>query len=201
MQPDEEVCFVDEFDGIVVESQTLRVIDMDVRYWKFKPGQTIYLYNILKKHLELPSYTQNARMLLKETSGIVIFAEFGWQICLGLVPIPSLKIDAYYGELSKIQTKILSKAKQLIEKKLIDLCHMSTVDVVIKPTLKKNRINNIQNCTLEPEDRAWFLEQVDLILKDLHVPEGLEIKIFSFRFGERRKGEEGYDARIGSAGE
>ena len=183
---DEFLTFSTDLDGCVVELKSLRGINWHVRHLKLLPNGLVSvrrIFPILKKHLPLSEYTKLQLQNLKESFGIQIFYEHGWECWLGVVPSPSRScIELKPAVLKRLTFGFCSAVKAEFGRRLRNECSSGQT---IRKTLMKNDLLNIGTLFVLHDDCRQVLcilqESVDSCLVD----NVLQPILFCFRFGEK----------------
>lgn len=186
---EQDVCltFEKDVDGVVIEWKNLVGIGMPVSYLQIIPKHARPLksiYGMLKKHLDLRSYSENARMSLKHSVGVqLVYNSDGWETWLGFIPKTELGIEYSSAILEKASFRAINELKVILQQKLRALIGKG----IAKDTLAKNNLFDLSRLRILPDDQDHILKVFDEALKaiNLSLMPSIRIILFTFRFGDK----------------
>lgn len=183
---EQEQClsFKTDVDGVVIEWNNTVGIDMPISHLQIVPkGQLRLLYGMLKKHLDLHSFSENARQSLKCCVGVQLFYDSaGWETWLGFVPKQDSGVVLTRAIIEKVAFRSLADLKLVLQRQLRELVGTG----VAKNTLAKNNLFNITKLRVLPDDQKDVLRVFDDALDEMDIATSeVEKILFSFRFGDK----------------
>ena len=185
---EQQLClsFTTDVDGVVIEWNNTVGIGMPISHLQLISKRPMrQIYGMLKKHLGLHGFSENARQSLKHCVGVQLFYDSsGWETWLGFVPKRDSQLVLANVVIEKVALRSLSELKLLLQGKLRGLVGTG----VAKNTLAKNNLFDIKKLRVLPDDQEDILRVLDdaLDAMDIATTE-VEKIIFSFRFGDRCK--------------
>lgn len=161
-----------DIDGIVLEIKDLTAIKFPVFYMNILPrgdGSIISLYPVLKKHIDITRYQKESLSLLKKCYGIQLFSSFGWQVNLGLIPLPN--VGSTFDLSSALNYKLFafqyfSRVKSTFQNLLLKLSPKE----MGRDTLKKNSIFNVSKWRILAKDQTFVMTILNKALNACQAP-------------------------------
>ncbi|MCG8068404.1 MAG: hypothetical protein JAY84_11115, partial [Candidatus Thiodiazotropha taylori] len=183
---EQELCvsFSTDVDGVVIEWNNTVGIGMPIGHLQIVAKRPMrQIYGMLKKHLDLRSFSESARQSLKSACGVQLFYDSsGWETWLGFLPKPQSGVVLSSAIIETVALRSLTELKLLLESKLRGLVGRG----VAKNSLAKNNLFDIRNLRILPDDQEVILSVFDDALDCMDIGSAnLEKILFSFRFGDR----------------
>lgn len=174
--------YTTDIDGVVVELKSWSGIKMPVRHITLLPKDRCRaIMPLLKKHVDLTSYTNNQMSTFRHCVGFQLFYEQGWEGWVGIIPSLRCRLSFEAKTVAEIGKGYFQTIRGKFQKRLI------TVRTKVLRTLTKNDMNDVRNFSVLPNDQACILKTLQEAIDDCSIPEDFEIIQFCFRFGEKSR--------------
>ena len=140
---------------------------------------------MLKKHLDLCSYSENVRKSFKNNVGVQLFyTSEGWETWLGFIPKTDLNMEYSMGILEKASFRAINELKIALQEKLRALIGKG----IAKGTLAKNSLLYLSRLRILLDDQHDVLKVFEEALKvmNLSILPCIGKILFTFGFGDKR---------------
>jgi hypothetical protein len=177
-----------DVDGCVVELRSLNGFNVPVRHLTILPNgvnSVRGIYSILRKHIKLSLYSRAQLANFRNSVGIQLFYEYGWECWLGIIPSQGKPGHEMVKEnLKSFCFRYFQEIKGKFQRKLNEFCVRGTAS----RTLMKNDINNIEKMFVLPDDSKCILGILQNSIDECDIHGDFQAVLFCFRFGEKMSG-------------
>ncbi|KAK6174073.1 hypothetical protein SNE40_017418 [Patella caerulea] len=181
-------------DGIVLELTSLRSVKFQTSHVYCLPHGIMslkYIYSMLKKHLCLKNYNSGQTLtILRKCRGVQLFYESTWECYAALIPVKNRTLGHMdEKDIIAVTFEVMKRVFDTFKQKLYLACQ----DGKVVNTLKKNSLATMTQLHITPDEQNDVLDILDEALRSVRLPEGFELYLYAFKFGERKTGT--YDLR------
>ncbi|XP_029281300.1 uncharacterized protein LOC115003588 [Cottoperca gobio] len=166
--PQEELCFSFDIDGVVLEISALAAIKSSVHYLKmphFESRHLIHKFHHLKKHLPLQGLSGNAMKCLRAMLGVTLgHVDGGYFLDLAAVPRDLKQPDMRLADekwLREVVLEILNAIRADFVAKLRAL----PVREKSRPTIQKNSLCQLDKMNILAQDQEFILQILDTCIQ------------------------------------
>ncbi|KAK6177833.1 hypothetical protein SNE40_005188 [Patella caerulea] len=176
-------------DGIVLELNSLRAVKFQTSHIYCLPHGIVslkYIYSVLKKHLCLADYNRGETLdILRKCRGVQLFYESTWECYVALIPVKNRSLRAMdEKEIIAVTIEFMKRIFEAFKQKLYLACQGGK----IANTLKKNSLATMTKLHIAPDDQNEVFDILDDALRCVRPPNGFELYLYVFKFGERKSG-------------
>ena len=142
-----------------------------------------FVYQWLKKHVDLVLYSNESRSNLKSCVGIPFFTDSGWEYVLALIPSEDNRQLFNSDVISHLTWCWLLDVKKLFRQRLYETIPSGT----LRRTIDKNNVNDVSQIFILPSDSEAVLAIFQDAINNTNPPNGFRKILFSYRFGEKNR--------------
>lgn len=183
----EEFCHISDIDGITIEWLDLgRGLRSNFRHFQILPqGARSFsrLYPIIKKHVDLSSFTTNSWMTLKDSVGTQLVYDGYFETWLGFIPKTDERTIYDFSYQTRVLLGFFERLKRRFENGLKEMFQRC----VALDTLAKNNMNDCGKMFVLPGHQNHILDNFQMALDqtELHELPNFSKVLITFRFGEK----------------
>lgn len=186
----EDLCHESDIDGVTIEWLNIGTgLRSDFRHLEILPlGERSFrrFYPVIKKHINLSSFSNNSFIVLKDTVGSQLIYDGIYETWLGFIPDPREWRSIYdFATQSRLVLRFFERLKTRFQEGLKEMFRKG----IALDTLAKNNINDVRRMFVLPGHQSYILENFQTALEDTELIElpGFKKVLFTFRFGEKCK--------------